>query len=300
MKRSICALGLVLFLAACGGGGGPTLPTVDPGPTRSLTGLQSPTFSDASIVPTVNGILRQSDSMVVSDLVGKYRGNTYVAPTSCTQTTCVSALGAGYTLPWDVRDIRGRGIDPNLRYSGVGEKNGVYLAQAQGRTVFASFPSDVTSYGAWLDHNAFIVSLENLRSGTLGGLDLSNLEIAYGVSIGNDTGTRPTGSATWNGIMVGGTEINGPPQPIQGDATVTYDLGQNDLDVAFTGIYNLSTRTRFTDMRWSNLSVNADGSFRQKTASRDIEGRFYGPGHTEVGGVFTHPDAIGAFGAKKQ
>ena len=99
--------------------------------------------------------------------------------------------------------------------------------------------------------------------------------------------------------MVGGTGVNNQPQAIQGDATLTYDAGRNDLDVAFTGVYNLDTQTRFTDMRWSDLSVDSTGTFRQLSSSREIHERFYGPGHAEVGGIFTHPDAIGAFGAKR-
>ena len=47
-----------------------------------------------------------------------------------------------------------------------------------------------------------------------------------------------------------------------------------------------------------NLQVGTDGRFHQLTPTREIHGRFYGPGHAEVGGIFTHPEAVGAFGAK--
>ena len=221
MSRSIWALGLVLFLAACGGGGGgggSRLPTVDPNPTQSLTGLQAPSFADSTIRPTVAGVLATVDSVLVSDLSGGHRGEAYYAPTYCNnKTVCVTDLGGGYTLESDVRDIRDLGLDANLNYSGVGEKHGVSLVQAQGRSEFAGFPSDSTSYGAWLEHNAFIVSLEKIRSGTLAVIDLSGLALAYSVSVGNDTGSRPIGSATWRGIMVGGTgDITGNTDVIQG------------------------------------------------------------------------------------
>ena len=43
--------------------------------------------------------------------------------------------------------------------------------------------------------------------------------------------------------MVGGTgDITGNTDVIQGDATLVYDVGRNDLDVSFTGVYNLNTR----------------------------------------------------------
>ena len=194
--------------------------------------------------------------------------------------------------------IRDTGIDRGADFSGVGEKHGARLAQAQGPSEFGGFPTISTAYGAWMDHSAFGIFLDRITQGSFEGFNLAGVEIASSLSIGNDTGTPPSGSATWTGIMVGGTGVNNQPQAIQGDATLTYDVGRNDLDVAFTGIYNLDTRTRFTDMRWSDLSVDASGTFQQSTSSREIHGRFYGPGHAEVGGIFTPPDAIGTFGAK--
>ena len=99
--------------------------------------------------------------------------------------------------------------------------------------------------------------------------------------------------------MVGGTGDVADPDVIQGDATLTYDVARNDLDVAFTGVYNLDKRTRFTDMEWFDVRVGANGDFNQLNASGEIDGRFYGPGHVEVGGTFEHIDALGAFGAKR-
>lgn len=302
MLRSIWALGLVLFLSACGGGGGdgakPRVPTINPEPTQSLTGLTAPTFTDASIVPAIDAVLADSDSILVSDHIGRQGSDAVRFPTYCTRQVCNTDFSV-FVLPYDVRDIRDAGIDRGATYTGVGEKHGVRLAQTQGPSQFAGYPTISAAYGAWMEHNVFGVFLDRITRGTFEGVNLAGIEIAASLSIGDDTGSRPAGSATWHGIMVGGTETNGSPQVIQGDATLTYDMARNDLDVAFTGIYNLDTRARFQDMRWSDLSVNSDGSFRQETASRDIEGRFYGPGHAEVGGIFVHPDALGAFGAKR-
>ena len=300
MVRSFWALGLVLFLAACAGGGS-GLPTVDPSSTQSLTGLQPPGFSDSEIVPIVNQLLASADAILVSDVAVGQGQDAGVFYTYCdTKTVCVTELGDGYTVSWDVRDTRDIGLDRSLNYSGVGEKYGVSLAQGQGRSEFSGIPVSATSYGAWLDHSAFILSLERITGGTLAGVDLSGVTVGYSQSVGDDSGTRPSGSATWRGIMVGGTgDIAGDIDVIQGDATVTYDIGRDDLDVYFTNVYNLDTRARFMDLRWLDLSVDADGSFYQLTAAREIHGRFYGPSHAEVGGIFTHPEAIGAFGAKR-
>lgn len=81
--------------------------------------------------------------------------------------------------------------------------------------------------------------------------------------------------------MLGGTNLAGGGDALQGDARITYDLGRNALDAAFTDIYNLDTVQRHVvpKMRWSGASVNSDGSFRQDVTSvNSIIGRFYGPG----------------------
>ena len=46
MRRFIWTVGAVLFLASCSGEGG-GVPTVYPNSTRSLTGLERPSFTDA-------------------------------------------------------------------------------------------------------------------------------------------------------------------------------------------------------------------------------------------------------------
>ena len=300
MVHSILVVGLVLFLSACGGGGS-GLPTVDPVTTRSLTGLAPPSFSDSAIIPTIDQVLASADSILVSDVAAGQGQEAGGLPTYCDRKTiCETELGGGYTLSWDVRDVRDGGLDARLSYTGVGEKHGVSLAQGQGRIEFSGLPVSATSYGAWLDHSAFILSLERITGGTVAGLDLSGVTVGYSQSIGNDTGTRPSGNAVWRGIMVGGTgDITGDIDVIQGDATLVYDVGRNDLDVSFINVYNLDTRSRFTGMRWLNLPVGTDGRFHQLTPTREIHGRFYGPGHAEVGGIFTHPEAVGAFGAKR-
>ena len=87
-----------------------------------------------------------------------------------------------------------------------------------------------------------------------------------------------------------------------GPTKVMIHMGYLGLDVSFTNIKNLATGGNFQDMRWSRLSVDSAGSFDQETSVRDIKGRFYGPNHAEVGGVFVHEpaQAVGAFGAGKQ
>ena len=86
MSRSIWALGLVLFLAACGGGGGgggSRLPTVDPNPTQSLTGLRAPSFSDAEIPSLLSRALAGTDSILATDVYAGRGQDGLVLPTDC-------------------------------------------------------------------------------------------------------------------------------------------------------------------------------------------------------------------------
>ena len=110
MVRSFWALGLVLFLAACSGGGS-GLPTVDPNSTQSLTGLQPPGFSDSEIVRIVNQVLASADAILVSDVAVGQGQDAGVFYTYCdTKTICVTEIDGGYALSWDVRDIKDSGL----------------------------------------------------------------------------------------------------------------------------------------------------------------------------------------------
>ncbi len=65
MGRISAVLLTAILLFGCGGGDKKSSM-----PDPLIGGLQQPTFSDASIVPTINAIIRRSDSIIVSDLIG--------------------------------------------------------------------------------------------------------------------------------------------------------------------------------------------------------------------------------------
>ena len=297
MVRSTWALGFVLFLAACGGGGdsGPRVPTVDPRTAQSVTGTEPPSFTDAEILPSYLAVYTAADSLTVSDVPISYQRQDLLWETTCGKSTCSSYepfTGLSATWNLSVGSLQG------VAYSAVGEKHGVKLAQARENFELAGFRLAGSGYGGWMNYNTFDI---NYAQGTGEGLD-GPVHLAVATSAGNDTGSRPTGSATWIGLMLGGTNLVGGGDALQGDARIVYDLGRNVLDAAFTDIYNLDTVQRHVvpGMRWSGVSVGSDGSFRQDVSSvNSIIGRFYGPNHAEVGGVFHHPTAIGAFGAGK-
>ena len=48
-------------------------------------------------------------------------------------------------------------------------------------------------------------------------------------------------------------------------------------------------------MTWDGLAVT-NGTFGTGSQGDSIQGRFYGPNHEEVGGIFERDHIIGAFG----
>ncbi len=123
-----------------------------------------------------------------------------------------------------------------------------------------------------------------------------DLLTAHNLSFGERTGTAPSGNATWEGVMLGHTR-HGSVQPLQDDAILNFKLDAMAIDVFFSKIKNLTTRDDFPDLRFDDVAVSK-GAFTNRTDTAHIAGRFYGPAHEEVGGVFTYPTALGAFGGR--
>ena len=170
--------------------------------------------------------------------------------------------------------------------------------------------ADFKSLGGWLDHSSFVAATYRITKGVSDdGVDL--IEIFHAYSFGQATGTTPAfGNATWTGTMVGGdtslTANRG--NRIQGDATLSFDLSQLDIDVAFRNIRDIdiafssdiddTARRSHEDIVWQNIPVTS-GSFATGSDENSIEGQFYGPNHEEVGGIFERNEIVGAFGAKR-
>ena len=320
MRKQFFVFLLLILVSGCGGGGGSS--RLNP----AAGGLPGPTFTDAQIVPAANAIIDQSDSFYLSDIVGKLRGKLYPGTSFCGSGSGYGHPGVGCTTYFggdsthiDVQDIKNSGIDPNLRYSAVGEKSGVKIAQGRGRTSAYRLSVDAEIYGGWMDHSAFWLEVYTARSGSIEGVNFSGLQFGGGLSIGNSGSGPLERGATWSGIMWGATYANGSPEILRGNASVSYSGGYGGLEVSFTEIYNLNTNTKFQNLRWYDVVVH-DGYFYQSVEfpggrryatqykwediddldnSSKIEGRFYGPNNTEVGGVFRHNQTVGAFGAKR-
>ena len=123
--------------------------------------------------------------------------------------------------------------------------------------------STAVGYGAWARYVAFDATIQETET-SVGRIAAATASVG---GIGNRS--NPVGgSAEWSGAMVGLDYRDIAEQRfVQGDARVTADFADMDLDVALTGIAGVES------------------------------GRFFGPDHEEVGGVFDRDGILGAFGA---
>ena len=289
----ICVFGVGL-LAGCGGGGG-AMRSGDATPTPT------PPRTTESIQSAILQIDRSADSLLASDLLTRFSLDGQSIPlrieTSCVANSCTAAYRGMQISSLSLSDP-----DPDVRefqLQRTTEQQGVPIVEGRGELTESGITTDATLLGGWLKHNYFAFQLATITRGSGNGVDLADSLIGNAYSIGNDTGRNPvlSGNATWSGGMVGGA-VSSANTRIQGDARLTLDVAQMAMDVAFTNIRNVGTRQSLADMTWSDLSVT-NGSFGMDSQGNSIQGKFYGPNHEEVGGIFERNQIIGAFGASR-
>ena len=321
---------LTLTLAGCGGGdsdggGGMVRPSapespVPPSVARQAGGLSVPTFTAAQLEAHERAVLARANTFVLSDWLyvnpdPQTEDDVFLAQTvRCVDDTCYRATtdGTGGIEAITIQSLAAEANQPRPGYRvyPIGQRSGVRLAAAteEGNRYSAA------SYGGWLDHSAF--GVEGILF--VGG-EIDEWGLLYSYSYGEASGTNPAvGTATWTGIVAGVdvsvSETAG--NTIQGQARIDFDLDGDFLpalggdvylptvDIAFTQMYDLDAATRRSDIHWYRVRVE-DGSFSTtELVSGSIEGRFYGPNHEEVGGVFESRGSpgysfniMGAFGA---
>ena len=300
MKSTLCAAVLaavaLLVLAACGQGEDTPITAPPSGP------------SSAEIKAVMNAIVDRSNTLIEEEdrksLFGPQRSVMTASPGYDVRNVLVARLTGqlfapigGYTGYPDY-DIFGE----EAEYEFLASEGGISAAAAawdradpRGRWTYAYL-----SFGAWMQHNLFLAKqtlvFDPVHDETIVYLDI--------FSIGAASGTNPTpagGSATWSGIMMGydegfsGTPISrfetAEPNMYVGEAELTLeDFAAPTVDVRFSNITNEVRVLR--DVLWTDLPVT-EGGFE----GRGILGRFYGPQHEEVGGVFQFDQINGAFGA---
>ena len=207
-------------------------------------------------------------------------------------------------------------------------RRGVSLAERRR----VSGGDDTTNFRAlagWGKHSFFLLKTPGIEVAPEENRVSANYYGAY--SIGNAIDSNPDvlvdSAATWSGIVVG-IRIAEPDSFVKGDAAITVfnPRGNSGLlvDVEFSNMKDEQTGANFDDVSWEGLALK-DGSFgvvpvsevesdvSRHPARRGISGRFYGPSHEEVGGLFSFRtsvaendriggdihDVSGVFGAKR-
>ena len=289
-------LGIILFslanmLSACGGGGGAGGPLVYPS-------RYPITYN--TMVSEVSTIWRSSDSLLMTDV---FLAHPSLPQGARIQTLCGSGLCQAYYSGYRLVDISLFDFEPSdptddhRFFTSIGR---IKMADVRGRNEEAGVATDFKNLGGWLDYSAFAVEVNSIVGGV--GEDLRGTVFGAAYSLGDATGTTPAfGNATWTGTMVGGdaslTANRG--NRIMGDATLTFDLSREDINVAFANIRDIDAGRPHGNITWQNIPVTS-GSFASDISfGNSIDGRFYGPNHEEVGGVFERNQIAGAFGAKR-
>ncbi len=275
------ALAFVVLLAACGKDSGSTTSEI-------LRGVE--------IAGRLGNIVLESDTLIKSDVFSvKGDDEPSLVQYACDGLNCTEEARTGIPLTDTLLTLDELPTDPRTEYTDIHEHRGVDLARYSVTSTHDEVEWTFTHYGAWLTHSAFETTIGSATNAE--GIDLST---AYSVSFGDETGTNPAGDGVWEGVMLGNTR-HGSVQPLRGDATIRFTFATDTtskLAVDFSNIRNLATDDEHPGMSWSDIDVS-DGAFELRNIGH-IAGRFYGDDHAEVGGVFTHPTALGAFGARKQ
>ena len=274
----------------------------------------------------LRAVKESADSLLVSDLVFTPPGETerLHGATSCGRTQCRTTVSGQsflvYGLDADDPALEGLSRDPVAEGGGFRRYRGVSLGafrersrqreefEHRGLPVKIEIDTDILSYEGWMRYSTFGVQINIITHGFFetgpNRQELTGERYAVGTSIGQASDTNPVaGNATWEGVMVGGRigETSEIGDPVRGDATLTYDFGSAHMDVAFTSIRSIrdvDVPAVYPNMTWQNLPVR-DGRFGGGFDDPTIEGRFYGPNHEEVGGIFQRNRIVGAFGAKR-
>ena len=319
MRTPALTLGLILTLTGCGGGGGDDSTVRDdppPAPER-LTfpvdtarqfGRLSPlTATDAQLRAHDASVFRNADTIVSSDQLFVIDGAFERVTVDCSGADCfagTAASGFDRLTVASFEELTLRALDGDVLP--VGQRDGIHMLAFDGVGDTGDGETlSVEGYGGWMNYGAFVV-----MAGEFNGGELDGIPTAFAYSYGDSPGTSPAVGASWTGLVAGvdvsETETTG--NVIQGQARIEVvqdfvpTLGDPvalppQVDVQFTGMYDLDARTQRSSMSWYGVELTERG-FRDESST--IEGRFYGPDHEEAGGVFENHGILGAFGATRE
>ena len=235
------------------------------------------------------------DTILVSDSLYYVNGQLVArGENECDGGTCTTTLG-GEEATTTAEEAWFLSVHAEAPAAGTVRRNGIGIGRIERDDIAVDDAPELTSsavgYGAWARYVAFDATIQETET-SIGRITAATASVG---GIGNRS--NPVGgSAEWSGAMVGLDYRDIAEQRfVQGDARVTADFADMDLDVALTGIAGLEFGDAYDDMTWEGLAMR-DGAFETPTLS----GRFFGPDHEEVGGVFDRDGILGAFGATRE
>ena len=159
-------------------------------------------------------------------------------------------------------------------------------------------------YTGTLEHGAFGTGFETYED-PRAELATDVLEVWAGIQ-GEASGSVPTGSARWSGLMLGYRhgQAAGDDPFVEGRASLELSLPESELDVseldvAFSGVASLDGLHRLDDFGFGDIPMQDDGTFAGGGNSGALRGALFGPAHEEAAGTFHHNAAqvTGSFGA---
>ena len=155
-------------------------------------------------------------------------------------------------------------------------------------------------YFGTMEHAAFGTGFTRFRDWKGQDGDPWNFYIGGTGFQGDLSGTRPAGSATWEGRMLGhqfGLAAGDDPF-VQGNARVSVPLDRNQVDIGFSGVKSMDRERSLTNFGFNDIPLKSDGTF-DGWDQGNVEGAFFGPAHEEVAGMFQKNDnkVTGSFGA---
>ena len=169
-----------------------------------------------------------------------------------------------------------------------------------GRTDGGKGRHQVDGYYGTMQHAAFGTGFHKYHDWK--GQDGSTLDHSIqGMGFQGDlSGTRPAGSATWDGRMLGhqwGLEANEDPF-LQGHARVSVSFRRDQVDIGFSGIRSMDGERSLKNFGFENIPLTSDGTFEGFDEGL-VKGAFFGPAHQEAAGVFNKNSnkIMGSFGA---
>ncbi len=302
-SKIILSLSLAAMLTAGCFGNGAMIPQpewlVDAEQARALTGGVPLNMTSEELSTLDENLVKTSDSLIYSGLFRMGPDSPgYVLGSDCSGSTCKVGLPA--------RTIDLEDFIFDLDYQAIADYEGIALGQVRERLWTSSGDLvEIYGYAGWLDYTGFALQVDFLPSRvTPEQIRLSSY--TYGTA----TGTNPaSGGGTWNGVAIG-IDLNAlfnDPAILQGKATISIDdFNDPTVDVNLADFINLNTG-ELSDFSaaWSDLPL-VDGAFFEGSfiSGEQIEGRFHGPNHEEVGGVFksdfkADSVVVGSFGAKQ-